>query len=370
MKKELWFRRLLLPILVAFILLTPLLGAAVVGEHHYAVQHPAYAKHMMARLLREENAADCTDDWSELSRGIPTGGDGGVTNILVMGRDAAAGLTDVMMLVSLDADAHTLQVLQIPRDTYVKYTSKNYKKINGAYRALGGVGLSEFISHHMGIDVDGYVCMDLSVFGEVVDTLGGVPMDVPADMDYDDPAQSLHIHLNQGKQCLTGQQAQMFVRFRSGYAQADLGRIDAQKLFLAALAKQVKTTLTVPKAVELACTCFGKVKTNLSLRQCISCVRALMEVQLSAIQMTTLIGEAPTPVSGGAWYYILNRNGVAEQLSALCGGVRPFDPEEVFTDRKREEYQSIYLSDASRFRGKFRSAQDLLDGTFSPTRIS
>jgi LCP family protein required for cell wall assembly len=369
MKRELLFRRLLLPILVAFLLLAPILGAAVIGEHRYEIKHPAYAKHMVARLLGEEDAACRMDDWSRAEE-IPVGGDGGVTNILVLGRDSAAGLTDVIMLVSLDADSHALRVLQIPRDTYAKYTSKNYKKLNGAYRTLGGAGFSEFISHHMGVDVDGYLCMDLSVFGEIVDTIGGVPITIPTDMDYDDPAQSLHIHLNAGEQKLTGEQAQMFVRFRSGYTQADLGRMDAQKLFLAALAKQVKSTLTVPRAVELACSCFGKVKTNLSLRQCISCVRALMDVQMGDIHMSTLSGEAPKPVSGGAWYYILNKNGAAAQIASLCQGKGVFDPDGVFTDRSRAEYQSIYLSDAARFADHSHNAQDILDGTVTPSRVS
>ncbi|MBQ7337718.1 MAG: LCP family protein [Clostridia bacterium] len=369
MKRELLARRLILPILTAFLILAPLLGVAVVGEHRYEVRHPAYAKHMMARLLGEESAECDADNWESMEE-IPVGGDGGVTNILVLGRDAAAGLTDVMMLVSLDADQHSLSILQLPRDTYANYTRNNYKKLNGAYRELGGAALAEFLSHHMGVDVDRYLCIDLAVFGEIVDTLGGVSINIPADMDYDDPTQSLHIHLDAGEQVLNGEQAQMFVRFRSGYTQADLGRMDAQKLFLAALAKQVKSTLTLGRAAELACSCFGKVKTNLSLRECISCARALMDVDLTAVSMSTLQGEAVKPKSGGAWYYILNREGAAEQLAQMFDQTGEFDPDRIFTNASRSEYQNIYLSSASRFAPKAHTAQDLLDGALAPARIS
>ena len=289
---------------------------------------------------------------------------------MILGRDAKAGLTDVIILLSLDVENNAMQLVQLPRDTYANYTSKNYKKLNGAYRTLGGVGMTEFLKKHLGVPVDRYVCVDLAVFSELVDALGGVPIHIPADMDYDDPAQSLHIHLDAGDQVLSGEQAQMFVRFRSGYASADLGRMDAQKLFLAALAKQVKSTLTVSKAAELAANCFGKLKTNLTLRECIGCVRAMMDLELQAVSMTTLAGESATPKSGGAWYYILNREAATAQLKDAFGEADAFDPEGVFTNASNSAYQSIYNAPASRYQTGQHSAQELLDGSLIPARIS
>ena len=200
--------------------------------------------------------------------------------------------------------------------------------------------------------------------------IGGVSLNVPADMDYDDPAQSLHIHLDAGDQVLSGEQAQMFVRFRSGYASADLGRMDAQKLFLAALAKQVKSTLTVSKAAELAVNCFGKLKTNLTLRECMSCVRSMMDLELESIRMSTLAGDSATPKAGGAWYYILNREAAGIQLEDAFGKVVTFDPERVFTNSSNSAYQSIYNAPASRYPIGQHSAQELLDGSLIPIRIS
>ncbi len=364
MKRELIVRRLIIPLVVAFILMAPLLGAAVIGEHRYELHHPAYAGHMVAKLLGEE----MPDHWDEPA--FPVSAQSDVKNILVLGRDAQAGLTDVMILVSMDAEKNSMQLIQLPRDTYANYTSKNYKKINGAYRTLGGTGVTEFFKHHLGVPVDRYVCVDLAVFSELVDALGGVPIHIPADMDYDDPAQSLHIHLNAGDQVLNGQQAQMFVRFRSGYASADLGRMDAQKLFLAALAKQVKATLTLPKAVELASGCFGKLKTNLSLRECIGCVRTMMNLELDAVQMSTLAGQSATPKAGGAWYYIVNRESAQKQLSEAFGKEITFDPERVFTNASCDSYQNIYNAPADRFKTNRQSAQDMLGGALTPTRIS
>ncbi|MBO5305810.1 MAG: LCP family protein [Clostridia bacterium] len=167
-----------------------------------------------------------------------TAAKGGVCNLLFLGRDDAAGLCDVLMLVSFDLDFGRLHIVQIPRDTYFSYTADHYKKINAAPRVLGGADkLADELAAALGVGIDGYVEFDLDFVQAAVDAVGGVEIDVPCDMDYDDPAQNLSIHLKKGTQRLTGKEAVGFVRFRSGYARADLGRMDAQKLFLASFAK-------------------------------------------------------------------------------------------------------------------------------------
>lgn len=365
MKRKLTVTALVVPLLIAALLLIPLLGVAVVGEHRYERHHPAYAKHLRARLLGDEEWL-VRSDREELA----VGGESGVFNVLVLGRDRAAGLTDVMMLVSLDANSQALRVLQLPRDTYADYTSSSYKKLNAAYAKLGGRGLVEFLNHHMGIPVDRYVCIDLSVFGEVVDSIGGVKVNVPADMDYDDPAQSLHIHLKAGEQVLSGEQAQMFVRFRSGYALADVGRMDAQKLFLSSLASQLKSSMTASRAIDLACSCFGKVKTDLTLRECISCVKSLMSVELSSMHMATLPGASAEPRGGGAWYYILNRAATEQLLTDTFGQHVAFDPDGVFTNAKKSGYEAIYRAPAERYLPRSHNAEEMLNGSLEIQRIS
>jgi hypothetical protein len=89
MKRNLLIKGLLLPIVISFFVGILFLGTAAVGEHRYALRHPKYASHALARLVGEESFQQSADDWSAAGA-IPTGGGGGVTNILVMGRDAAA----------------------------------------------------------------------------------------------------------------------------------------------------------------------------------------------------------------------------------------------------------------------------------------
>ena len=159
-------------------------------------------------------------------------------NLLVLGKDDSSSLCDVIILVNVNTADKKLTALQIPRDTYINLGEDSYKKINGASKSLGGdIELCEKISESMGIDIDGYVSFDGDFVREIVDVLGGVELYVPIDMDYEDPYQNLSIHLKKGKQTLNGDQAISFVRYRKGYLRADIGRIDAQKIFLSALVK-------------------------------------------------------------------------------------------------------------------------------------
>ena len=57
MRRKLLARALIIPLLVAFLLLVPLLGAAVIGEHRYANVHPAYVQQLLAKILGENDDA-------------------------------------------------------------------------------------------------------------------------------------------------------------------------------------------------------------------------------------------------------------------------------------------------------------------------
>lgn len=178
----------------------------------------------------------------------PGGGDGhkaNATTILLAGTDASANQTDTLMLLNVDRDAKRLSLLSIPRDTKVN-SSYWPQKINGAYVANGkgeeGMdALMDYVADCVGFRPDGYLLIDLNVFVDLVDLFGGVKFDVPQDMFYEDPSQELYIDLQAGEQKLDGKDAMGLVRFRSGYAMADLQRVQVQRDFLMAAVQQWKS---------------------------------------------------------------------------------------------------------------------------------
>ena len=83
--------------------------------------------------------------------------DNGLYNLLVLGRDNAAGLCDVVILASINMENGDVNIMQIPRDTYLNYSEGSYKKLNGVYNALGSAGaVAKALSDALGIDIDHY----------------------------------------------------------------------------------------------------------------------------------------------------------------------------------------------------------------------
>lgn len=265
---------------------------------------------------------------------------------LVAGEDAISGLADVILLVSMDTCAGTVSIVQLPRDTYLRYTERTYKKLNGAPRELGGLrGLAEVLESSLGVHVDHTLEFTLETFSQLVDLIGGVPITIPCNMNYDDPSQELYIHLAAGEHVLGGAEAVQFVRFRSGYVQGDIGRVDAQKLFLAALARQVTQRVSPLRLPAIIGAVIGQVKTDMSFSDCLSFARAAMKLDTADIVMLTLPGrDARTGGDSGAWYYIMNRKATREVM------VRHFalpenaelDPERLFTNDDYPHFDKIY----------------------------
>ena len=267
-------------------------------------------------------------------------------NFLLLGCDRTSGLTDVMMLVSVDTDGGSMDILQIPRDTYARYTRRSYKKLNGAMAVLGGADkLCEFISESMGVDIDGYFLFTPDAFVKTVDALGGVEIDLPFDMDYTDPYQGLSIHLDAGWQTLDGEAAEKFVRYRAGYVRGDIGRMDAQKLFMAALARKVTQTLTPTSALRILKALSGEIQTDLSLGEMTELALTALKIKTENITMMTLSGEDVRLGSGGAWYYVLSASAAQSALREYAGAELDFDRDGVFYDPQNAEMERIYRSD-------------------------
>ena len=183
----------------------------------------------------------------------------GCYNFLVIGKDKVALNTDVIMLVHYDVPSGKVNILQIPRDTYIVYDGYG-RKINSLYARLwldeynngntdtpsvGGIAsFAALLEDGLNVKIDYTFLVDLDAFGEIVNAIGGVEIDVADDMDYDDPDQDLYIHIKKGYQTLYGKDAEGFIRFRSGYVTADIGRIDAQKIFMTSMIKKIKQNFT------------------------------------------------------------------------------------------------------------------------------
>ena len=281
-----------------------------------------------------------------------------VTRILLLGCDRASGLADSILLVSINEQEKSTSVLQIPRDTYAEYTEKDYKKINGTLTTLGGSATKDFFSRALGVPVHYYAVVKLDLFCKMVDAIGGVDVEVPQAMEYHDPAQNLHISLEAGRQHLDGKTAEHFVRYRSGYVNADLGRLDAQKLFLRAFAQKC-CDLTATEYCRLATASLTGVQTDIGIGEAVRLGSILRECDPETVPMQTLAGQAVKGQSG-AWYYVLNREGACRQINELAY------PEHTLT---QTEFDAVGLFDRTQnpqFHNVYMAAEEELPLVFNP----
>lgn len=241
----------------------------------------------------------------------------GCCTILLCGTDQEGLRTDTMLLLYLDRKQGQSRLLSLPRDTMVNRDS-SVPKLNGAYGANGADekgmnALMGYVKDLVGYRPDAYVLLDLNCFAELVDAMGGVTFDVPMDMYYDDPTQDLFIDLKAGTQKLNGQQAMWLVRYRSGYAMADLERAAVQRDFLKAAISQWKSVKKLPMLPRTAKLLIENTQTDLSYRNLCWLAITLAGNGSGSFESDTLPGE-PAWVDGGA-YYVEDREAAAELIN-------------------------------------------------------
>jgi len=234
----------------------------------------------------------------------------GTIHFLLAGTDKGGLRTDSIMVASYDMKTKKVMIMSVLRDTRV-YVKGSFRKINAAF-ALGKTDLLlKTLKETYGMDINYYITIDNKAFVNVIDTLGGVDIDVPYNMNYDDPYQDLHIHLKKGMQHLNGAKAEQFVRWRknnTGPSIGDIERVKNQQTFMTAIFDQKMNLATVGKVNDLFKVIQKKVNTNLTLNECLAFIPALKGNAITTIEMP---GEAK--MAYGASYYLYD----AEKTQAI-----------------------------------------------------
>ena len=235
--------------------------------------------------IGDSSTVENTDDLDfggELPNVAKSGRREGVYTFLLVGQDTGGGgNTDTMMLITFDSVNKELYGMSLPRDTMVNVSTSS-KRLNAVYNynkgsnketqlEKGSAALKKEVGKLTGIVPDFYVVVQWEAVGELVDAIGGVEFDVPFDMDYDDPAQDLHIHIKGGNQVLDGEDAMGLIRWRHNndfsvqYPTGDLGRVETQQAFLKAVAEECLDPAIILKAPSLAKIFMDNVTTDLSI---------------------------------------------------------------------------------------------------------
>ena len=258
--------------------------------------------------------------------GAPASLNENMYTFLVVGLDQVSNSTDTMMVGRIDTENHTIDVVSLPRDTLVN-VSWSVKKINTLYSAdinTGGNGIDgllDGLKDILGFQIDCYAVVDLTAFVELVDAIGGVDYNVPVNMNYYDPTQDLYINIPAGEQHLDGEEALKVVRFRSGYASADIGRIGTQQDFLKSAASQMLTLGNIPNLPTFIDIFEEYVVTNMSASNLAFFARQFLLCKSEDINFHTLPGNYGDSIKGLSYVSI----NISEWLEMVNTYLNPYD---------------------------------------------
>ncbi|MGI5948831.1 LCP family protein [Peptoniphilus sp.] len=223
-------------------------------------------------------------------------------------KNADNARSDTIMIVNVNPKDSSVNIISIPRDTYTAIKGYKNQKINHSFK-YGGTELTlDTVNNLLGTNINHYITIDYRFVEAVVDALGGITVDVPIDMKYDDPTADppLHIDIDQGRRNLNGHDAVGFLRFRKGYANADLGRVEAQQQFMSAMFSKIKDPKIILKTPKLMSAYVNYSENNMSAKELMKLAFSMKNMTSENIKTSTLPGYPK--YKGGVSYYIMNEN--------------------------------------------------------------
>ncbi|CEN76531.1 LytR family transcriptional regulator [[Clostridium] sordellii] len=183
----------------------------------------------------------------------------GITNILLAGVDGnnldKGNRSDSMMILTIDDNNNDIRITSLARDTYVDIPGYGEQKLTHAYAYGGPALLLETIDKNFGIKIDKYAAVSFNSFEKIIDTIGGVEIDVlPKEVSHipgvDEP----------GKQLLDGKEALAYSRIR--YADDAYHRDNRQRTVLQSAYNKLSKTSS-GDLIGLGNTIIGYTKTNM-----------------------------------------------------------------------------------------------------------
>ena len=235
--------------------------------------------------------------------------------ILLCGTDKDGTRTDTMMLLYLDGAENRIGLLSLPRDTLTRTAEGKRAKLNSAYgrNGCGEEGMTwtlNYVERIIGYRPDGYILVDMELVPKIVDLMGGV--DVHLDHHIRVHTDGVEVYVPAGDAHLNGEEVLATLRYRYGYYNADLGRVEVQRMVITECMKQWVTPAKLallPDALELV---QNESLTDLTVGNFLWIGKTIL-AGMNDMTSDTLPGYAD--MRGGASYFVLYPDQVAELIN-------------------------------------------------------
>lgn len=264
----------------------------------------------------------------------------GEFQVLLMGvstDQAGVSLTDTIMIASYNPNSQRAVLVSVPRDSFTGTNVKRAKasdKINAIYNLTKDpTETVEAVNELTGLDLKYYAIVQTEALIELVDALGPIEYNVPIDMDYDDPTQDLHIHLDAGVQQIDGEKAEQLLRFRknndnttfpSDYGDNDIGRMRNQREFLTAVVQQTAKIGNITKLGSILDIASRNLITNVDFNALKDYLPYAVEFSTDNLLTESLPGEVPDlSKTNGVSIFVVDEEETEQMIKEL------FFPEEL-----------------------------------------
>lgn len=179
----------------------------------------------------------------------------GVLNILLIGTDNRVkgenSRSDAMILLSINKNNQKIVMNSLMRDMYVSIPNYGNTKLNHSNAYGGPTLLMETVRNNFAVDVNNYISVDFYSLANIIDILGGIPIDVEEGEieylnqyvyetnKYNNLPSDANLVNKSGKQILNGSQAVAYARIRY-YGNADFQRTERQRTVLTEMIEKIK----------------------------------------------------------------------------------------------------------------------------------
>lgn len=204
-------------------------------------------------------------------------------SVLMLGvdeREGDKGRSDTMIVLTVNPNNKSVNMLSIPRDTRTEIIGKGKQdKINHAY-AFGGIPMAmDTVENFLDIPIDYFIEVNMEGFTDMVDAVGGVK--VKNDLEFTQDG----YHFAKGELTLNGKKALSYTRMRKQDPRGDFGRQTRQRQIIEGVVKKGANLSSLTKFSDIFTVLGKNVKTNLTFDQMVAIQKGYKHVGASITQM-------------------------------------------------------------------------------------
>ncbi|WP_110114067.1 LCP family protein [Bacillus sp. CGMCC 1.16541] len=231
--------------------------------------------------------------------------DGDPFSVLLMGVDNPEvhqnhGRADTLVLLTVNPEKKSIQMVSIPRDTRTKIQGKFMKeKINHSHAIGGTEGTIGTVEKFLDVPIDYFIKVNMNSFQDIVDAVGGVDVNNKLDFTFYD------IHYPKGKLHLNGEEALGYARMRHLDPQGDFGRQKRQREVIEAVLEEGASISSLAKFGDLFKVVENNVKTNLTFDDMWT-IQSNYTEALNNIEQHSVKGEGKK--IRGTFYHVPNKD--------------------------------------------------------------